>query len=155
VPAALSAEFDPDRLLRQQEFLLDRAAAHDRHDGDRQVWHRACAATLRRDAAAIAILRNDRITATRLFAESGDAFAELGMFVGYSLLEFSQPGRSVEWRRERPTIDENILRALNPEDAEAHYESWPQPFLRDSVNSPRQLVHILHALKADHRPQQP
>jgi len=154
VPAVLSHEFDPERLLRRLTFLLDRAVAHEGHDDNKQLWHRACAATLRRDAAAIAVLRGDRVTATRFFAESGNAFAELGMFVGYSLLEFSQRGSSVEWRRERPKIDQYILRAMNPEDVGSHLESWPQPFLRDSINSPRQFVHFLYALKAGHPPQE-
>src|SRR5438093_6603859 len=103
---ALTEEFDPERLLRQQGFLVDRATVHTRHEGDPQLWHRACAATLRRDAAAIALLRGDGIAATQLFAEAGSDFAELGMFVGFSLLEFSHSGGSAEWRQHRSTIDE-------------------------------------------------
>lgn len=147
---ALTKEFDPERLLRQQKFLVDRATFHAGNEGDRQTWHRACAATLRRDAAAIALLRGDRIAAATLFAEAGDSFAELGMFVGFSLLEFSQAGGSAEWRQNRSTIDERIFRAMNPEGGGLDVESREQPFLRDSVNSPRQLVYLSQALTVGH-----
>jgi hypothetical protein len=61
MPHALAPEFDPERLFRRQGFLLDRAATHDAYEGDQRLWHHACAATLRRDAAAIAVLRGDTV----------------------------------------------------------------------------------------------
>jgi hypothetical protein len=149
---ALDPEFNVKRLERQENFLIDRAVSHDEATGDKKTWHDACAASLIRDAAAIAVLRGDADKAVKLFRESGTRFATLGMFVGFSLLEFSRSGGAVRWRSEHQGIDGRISRAMYPDKEHAHEESAREPFLLASAVSPRQLIHLCHALSAPQEP---
>src|ERR1043166_7920953 len=108
----LSPEFESERLHRQEIFLRDRASAHDEIEDNNRIWHRACAATLIRDAAALALLRGDAPTATRLFRDAGHRFSDLGVFTGFSLLELSGHGQAREWRRGHEGLDERISAAM-------------------------------------------
>lgn len=78
-------ELDHERLLRRQRFLESRAKAHLHSDGDRR-WRRTAAATLLRDAAAVALLLDDFNGARKLLRESGDQFLLVGLFGGLQLL---------------------------------------------------------------------
>jgi hypothetical protein len=51
-------EFDQERLERRRVFLESRAKAHLAADTNR-CWHLAAAATLSRDAAAVALILGD------------------------------------------------------------------------------------------------
>jgi hypothetical protein len=149
---SLVPEFDNERLERQRQFLLDRAAAHARSEGDKQIWHDACAASLTRDAALIAILRGNANEAKRLFREAGSRFAALGVFAGFSLLDFSKSGAARTWRTEHEGVDGRILEALtsgeegvHPEEKSVQPESAREPFLLASAGSPRQLLNLYYA----------
>jgi len=78
-------EFNHERLQRRRAFLKSRAGAHLAADTNRR-WHLASAATLSRDAAAVALLLDDTSDARDLLTESGDLFMELGFAGGLQLL---------------------------------------------------------------------
>jgi hypothetical protein len=74
--------FDGQWLDRRGRFLLDRADAHLRHE---DVRSRAFAATLLRDAAAIAFMQDDPAYGRKLLAQAGDHFLRLGLPYGMLL----------------------------------------------------------------------
>lgn len=78
-------EFDSQRLLQRRHFLEDRASAHLETDGDRH-WHRLAAATLLRDAAAVALLLDEFDDARVLLRKSGNQLLQLGLSGGLQLL---------------------------------------------------------------------
>ena len=82
--------FESDWLDRRIEFLLDRAKAH-LENGDTRS--RACAATLYRDAAAIAFMRSDRQSGRDHLYEAGLHFLELGLPHGVLLMMLSSEGQ--------------------------------------------------------------
>jgi hypothetical protein len=142
---------DPERLVRHEAFLFDRAASHDKkvyegEDAGNVDLHRSCAATLLRDAAAIAALRGDGQKAKKSFAEAGARFASLGLFVGFPLLEFSRAGAAEEWISGREDLAIRIDRAMSHEDEAAPREKTSEPFLYASAASPRQMLYLYEAL---------
>src|SRR5947209_19920371 len=78
-------EFDEVRLHRRRTFLESRATAHCFSETD-QPWHRAAAATLLRDAAAVALMLGDFEGARASMRKSGDLFLDLGFAAGFQLL---------------------------------------------------------------------
>lgn len=90
-------DFPPERLEHRLTFLHGRAEAHlasienaegrERpEDSDRVVLARACAATLYRDAACVALLLEKTSEARKLLHLSGRHFLDLGLPVGASLI---------------------------------------------------------------------
>jgi hypothetical protein len=77
-------EFDGGRLERRRAFLESRATAHLRAEVDHR-WHFAAAATLLRDAAAVALILDDIGGARDLLRKSGNLFLELGYAGGLQL----------------------------------------------------------------------
>jgi hypothetical protein len=132
----LIEEFDSERLERQQVFLIDRASAHSQaasRDGEHS-WHRACAASLTRDAGSIALLRGRVDEALSLLSNAGSRFAELGIFAGYSLLELSKSrgGGMEEWWQENPKRREHFWQAMEMQFLEGSVtpDREEEPFLR-------------------------
>ncbi len=84
-------EFPPERLEHRLRFLLSRAEAHI-HDLQKSVepaqdmLPRACAATLYRDAACVALLMERVHEARILLQKSGSQFLTLGLPAGASLI---------------------------------------------------------------------
>jgi hypothetical protein len=136
---------DRERLERQETFLLDRAKAHDIAKDDARLGHAACAASLTRDAAAVAVIRGNAERAAGLFGDAGRRFAGLGLFVGYSLLELSRSGAGWNLVSEDGVLAQ-IQRVLFREEAAPPSESSAAPFLFESMTSPRQLLHLYQAL---------
>jgi|GEM_PF-6564011 len=73
------------RLERRLAFLLDRAGAH-REGAPEDMLSRACAATLWRDAACVAVLLDQAGHARKLFTRAGHEFLALGLPIGASLV---------------------------------------------------------------------
>lgn len=145
----LTPEFESERIQRQEIFLRDRAMAHDKIEDDKAIWHRACAATLTRDAAALAILRGDARMATRLLTDAGRRFSELGLFTGFSLLELSRHGQAREWRRGHEGLAERISAAMPSGEHVLHEERPREPFLDASAALPGQLLHLYYVLSGE------
>jgi hypothetical protein len=78
-------EFDQSRLERRGSFLESRANAHLAIENNRR-WHIGCATTLLRDAAAIALMRDEFDRARDHLRQSGDLFIKLGFAAGLQLL---------------------------------------------------------------------
>ena len=78
-------EFGKAKLERRRVFLQRRARAHLMAEGNTR-WHLSAAATLLRDAAAVALILDDFGSARSLLQESGDRFLELGLPGGLQLL---------------------------------------------------------------------
>lgn len=146
---ALTPEFEPERLRRQEIFLRDRAMAHDKIEDDKVIWHHGCATTLMRDAASLALLRGDALAATRLFSDAGRRFSDLGLFTGFSLLELGRRGQAREWRRGHEGLDERISAAMPSDEHMLREESPREPFLVGSAALPGQLLHLYYVLSAD------
>lgn len=91
-------------LHRRRDFLLCRAAAHtamvtdEGHHED--LLHRACAATLQRDAACIAFLAGKTVQAKNLCWKAGVRFAKLDLAVGASLMALASPKETLAWLKE-------------------------------------------------------
>jgi hypothetical protein len=78
-------DFDQGRLERRRVFLESRANFHLTRETDRR-WHVAAAATLLRDAAAVALISNDISGGRTLLRTSGDLLLGLGLVGGLQLL---------------------------------------------------------------------
>ena len=78
-------EFDHERLRRRRHFLESRARAHVNAEGDRR-WHHTAAATLLRDAAAVALLLDEFEGARELLRRSGNQLLQVGLSGGLQLL---------------------------------------------------------------------
>lgn len=138
-------QLDPGRLSRRASFLIDRAKVHDdkaAKAGDRSLAdrHIACAATLRRDAGAIALLIGNVEKAMDLFRSAGRLWAELGLYSGYFLLALAGDESNIDigW----------IERSLDPRfDGEPPREEDSTRRYRDrSAQSPRQLLSLIEGL---------
>nr|WP_321482384.1 hypothetical protein [uncultured Cohaesibacter sp.] len=84
-------EFSDERLKRRQQFLTDRAEAHlgDISYGaemEKEKLLKACAATLYRDAACVAFLREEVCKARTLLHKAGSLFLSLGLPIGESFI---------------------------------------------------------------------
>lgn len=146
-----SLRLDTERLFRRASFLIDRAEAHeeqaatadDRNLADRHV---ACAATLRRDAGAIALLIGNVEGAVGLFRGAGQLWAKLGLYSGYFLLALADddPSREIDWieRSLRWTLDEETPRE----------SGVTRRYQQRSSHAPRQLLSLIEGLEmADER----
>ncbi|WP_156526855.1 hypothetical protein [Bradyrhizobium sp.] len=78
-------EFDLIRLERQRAFLEIRAKTHLNSEINRQ-WHQCAAATLLRDAGAVAFIIGDIDGGRLLLRQSGALFFEIGFAGGLQLL---------------------------------------------------------------------
>ena len=76
---------DPERLQRRGRFLHSRAMAH-LEVSPNDVRHTACAATLLRDAACVALLLGKTTTARCYLREAGAHFLKLGLTGGSVLI---------------------------------------------------------------------
>jgi hypothetical protein len=138
-------QLDPGRLSRRASFLIDRAKVHDdkaAKAGDRSLAdrHIACAATLRRDAGAIALLIGNVEKAMDLFRSAGRLWAELGLYSGYFLLALAGDESNIDigW----------IERSLDPRfDGEPpREEDSTRRYRGRSAQSPRQLLSLIEGL---------
>ncbi len=78
-------EFGHERLNRRRSFLESRANAHLGRETDRQ-WHSLAAATLFRDAAAVALISGEINEGRSLLRKSGELFFDTGFSGGLQLL---------------------------------------------------------------------
>ncbi len=144
--AGHAAELDLDRkrLKRRLGFLQGRVRWHDlqiasERDLKRADLHIACAATLERDAAAIAMLLGEIQQARLQLFSSGRRWLDLGLFVGSYLMRLggSDRGPAAETTAWIPAA---IFKADGPDQQPADDE---RPFARSAARDPRQLLSIV------------
>lgn len=138
---------DPERLERRISFLIDRAVAHDEFTTD---LHVACAATLRRDAGAIALLLGRIGEARTLFLAAGQQWADLGVFAGYFLMSLARLSSGVPWFESEKGLADVERLLLSDQPAEkAQIEGDRRQFNAMSINSPRQLLNLFQAASGE------
>lgn len=141
---AAELELDSKRLVRRLGFLQGRVRWHDLQiasapDLKRANLHIACAATLERDAAAIAMLLGDIQKAKFQLLSSGWRWMSLGMFVGAYLMRLGEADRgsaaeATAW------IPAALHNAGDPDQQPTGEE---RPFARSAARDPRQLLSIV------------
>lgn len=97
-------------------------------------------ACMLRDAGVIALLLGDGDDARSSLARAGDTFVGMGLFVGYFLRAIASAESSA-----RESSEMQVL--LRSPDAAVDALS-ERPFLRDSLASPRQWLHLCQAMQA-------
>jgi hypothetical protein len=139
-------EFGYERLQRRLEFLRSRAKAHRLSETDRQ-WHVAAAATLSRDAAAIAMMLDDIETARALLQDSGDLFLDLGFLGGLQLLYIAGDRKNRKGRVESELGRfANALHRRTERREGERFSGEAQFGLSEESFTPPQLLRIYQAL---------
>lgn len=136
---------DDAMLRRRLHFLRERARAHDTliataPNAARANLHRACAATLRRDAAAVALLVGDIRKAKAELIEAGEDWLRLGLFYGAFLLRLGDDGE--------PSAQDMtgwIEEAVRNSDGRERGEGAARPFANQAAHNPRQLLSLIQA----------
>lgn len=144
---------DPERLERRISFLKQRAEVHlGKRDGH-AAFEIACAATLRRDAAALELLLGKALRARELLSLAGSSFVQIGLFVGFTLMSLAAPD---SWRDQYHAELVALLDALREtvrpvetsgaSDTDRDHrglEKWKLgPLTSASLGSTRQLLHL-------------
>lgn len=142
---------EPDRLQRRLIFVQDRAEAHlgtlekvADIAGERAMLSRACAATLLRDAACIALLLGSIADARRLFSEAGHHFLMLGMPVGASLVALADIDQTAEQLSAYDDVIQGAREQWGPAETRKR-EHRRLPMSERARNEPRQLLGIMQA----------
>ena len=127
--------FDENHLSARLNFLETRAAAHLATERDFDL-----AATLLRDAACVALLKEDISKAKELLVSAGRLYLDLGVFSGSVLLLLAGEYDQVDsYVKRSKTHAEPIKDAENPVDP-ARF-----PNFRASSESPVQLISVLQS----------
>ena len=143
----------PERLKRRLEFLIDRAGAHNEFAADNELA-RACAATLKRDAACVALLLDDTEGARRLLTQAGHGFLSLGLPVGASLIALANLHDA---RKHFSDHLEVIQGAREQWKRGEKRERSGRPMSQMARKSPRQLLAMMQAdwMVAEVEPREP
>ncbi|MFC3650807.1 hypothetical protein ACFONN_04575 [Dyella humi] len=160
---------DPTLIERRIRFLLERAEVHLRKEGQNgtsRSEEMACAGTLWRDAACLAMLLENEAQARELLQRAGEAWANIGLFAGYALLHLSgitnwaenytDDLRQAAWiLRQSESTGEQQESDLEPSfiaGLEVHDDFYPKDgtperraYLSSSSVSKRQLLNLLQA----------
>lgn len=137
---------DSKRMSRRLNFLQLRARSHDMlaastADNARARLHLACAATLRRDAASIAMLLGDLRKARIELALAGTIWLQLGLAYGAFLMRVGDP-HSIGGPRMFKGVSEDF--AGSEQKMAFKDEEWWFSILSKSRH-PRQLLSIIQA----------
>ncbi|TGN51515.1 hypothetical protein E4L95_16765 [Paracoccus liaowanqingii] len=143
-------DFPDERLERRLHFLVSRADAHlsdlpDRETTEKDMPPRACAATLYRDAACVALLMDEVSEARDLLHKAGQNFLMLGLPVGASLLALSgTPGSEFELEQHADFIA-GIRQQWRPREAHARDGGAFHTMADQARSEPRQLLAMMQA----------
>lgn len=142
-------EFPPERLERRLDFLLGRAETHlkdlRKTEGPAQdMLPRACAATLYRDAACVALLL-ERTREARIFLQlSGREFLSLGLPVGASLIALAGQRDAGGILDAHGDVLEGTRQQWKPSDARERRD-FHRPMIDQARSEPRQLLAMMQA----------
>ena len=150
-----SLEINREVLMARFDFLSKRAEWHLGRPDYREhmvpaasALHLACAATLRRDAGAIAVLLGRMEQARSEFTAAGNIRLQLGFYDGLYLLRLSETSSTLGARAFGDVLPW-IERSLSGDERER--EGLP-PFATAASRSPRQLISVLQAASAMNSP---
>ncbi|MEH6718895.1 MAG: hypothetical protein V7704_08455 [Aurantimonas endophytica] len=142
---------EPDRLQRRLIFLEDRAKAHlsaleGAADvaGEKAMLSRACAATLLRDAACVALLLGRMGNARRSLLEAGRHFLTLGMPSGAALVALADIGQATKHLSAYQDVMQGTRQQWGPAEARER-EDLRRPLSERARGEPRQLLGIMQA----------
>ena len=142
-------EFSDDRLGRRVHFLISRAEAHlhslpEKAATENDMLSRACAATLYRDAACVAMLMGQVRKARSLLHLSGQHFLILGLPVGASFIALAgTPDSDAELER-HADVAAGIRQQWRPSEARAR-DGARRPMADQARSEPRQLLAMMQA----------
>lgn len=140
--AASLPGLDPDRLQRRIEFLKSRAQAHlEAHE---EMLHRACAATLLRDAACVALLIAQVTNARALLRKAGHQFLSLGLTYGASLIALARPETAREEILEYGDVIQGVRHQWSRAEAREGARRT-RPMSDTARGSPRQMISLMQA----------
>lgn len=145
---------DKEFLFRKVMFLESRADVHDAKSKDDPTnQHRLCAATLSRDAGAIAAYLRNAETASKYLRRAGKSFAYAGLFSGFSLLETCGAGVGYNWLRQYFGEDQPVRQILRAVDAgrdgdDPHETARRGNDLMKSWASAQQLLSLYHVSRS-------
>lgn len=140
-------EFPPERLERRLDFLLDRANTHLKNlrktEGPAQdILPRACAATLYRDAACVALLLERTREARKFLQLSGREFLTLGLPVGASLIALAGQRDAGKILDAYGDILEGTRQQRKPSDTKRRRD-FHRPMIDQARSEPRQLLAMM------------
>ena len=136
-------DIEPERLHHRVTFLRSRAMAHlEASPGD--MRHKACAATLLRDAACVALLLGETGKGRRYLREAGDHFLGLGLTVGSALTALADTRKASDKLDNYSDVVEGIRHQRSRE--EVHQREGPErPMADRAQGSLRQMFSQLQA----------
>lgn len=110
---------------KRVQFLLSRAAVHQEQRSD-VLKHKACAATLLRDAGCLLLLREQTSAGRERLAQAGEQLLQIGLGAGLVLVAMGDAGRGrQELRSYRERVENDRRRA---EETKADRpEDWQEP----------------------------
>ena len=108
---------ESERLQRRVSFLHSRAMAH-LEMLERDVRHTACAATLLRDAACVALLLGETTTARHYLREAGGHFLDLGLAGGSVLIVLAEAKKAAYELERYSDVIEDIRHQRSREETE-------------------------------------
>lgn len=141
--AALFPGVEPERLHQRIKFLQSRAQAHlDTPSED--ILHRACAGTLLRDAACVALMIGATEEARNLLLQSGHLFLQLGLTTGSTYIALAQTKTAREQLSPYQDLIEGVSRQWDRQ--QARERATPGgPMAEMSRNAPRQMFSLVQA----------
>lgn len=151
---------DRTRVERRMAFLVERAGAHRSHEhgsDTSRADEMACAGTLLKDAACLAMLLDDYNSANEWLQSAGRIWADIGLFAGYALLRLSGTTDWVEgyasdlievtrMLEQSEVIHEEQEGALQPDAPDSDEIFQRKPYLQPSSSSYRQLLNLLQSV---------
>ena len=140
-------DFSDDRLGRRLHFLIGRAEAHlhslpEKATTEKDMLSRACAATLYRDAACVAMLMGQVRQARSLLHVSGQHFLTLGLPVGASFIALAGTSASESELERHADVVAGIRQQWRPSEAR---DGARRPMADQARSEPRQLLAMMQA----------
>lgn len=141
--AGLFPDMEPERLSRRVKFLQSRAEAHLNAPSE-DMLHIACAGTLLRDAACVALLNGETTEARNHLKKAGYLFLRLGLAAGSTFIALAETKSAKEELSRYQKVIEGVSRQWDREEARKH-EAFAHPMAEESRSSPRQMFSLLQA----------
>lgn len=134
-------DVDRERLSRRVAFLLSRARAHIEGAGEGMLHH-ACAATLLRDAACVALLLGETRQARNHLREAGHQFLRLGLAAGSTLIALAETRTAQSELAEYSDVIEGTRDQWSRTEAIDHGD-LRRPMAAMARGSPRQMFSLM------------
>lgn len=121
-----------DEWWRQRiDFLLSRANSHLEHHRE-ILRHRACAATLLRDAGCLSLMREELEDGRKHLMRAGELLLELGLAAGLPMISMFSTNRGEEALRDYRELAQAAARRTASEEQDVAQGSRDEPLRMDS-----------------------